>query len=68
MTVTHKEILRFLDGKPIDDELRERLRQEWENPDSLLQRLVQERVEIEERTHRGDVTWMDIEAIIKSSD
>ncbi|MHB9080381.1 MAG: helix-turn-helix domain-containing protein [Pirellulaceae bacterium] len=61
MTVTREEILHFLDGNPIDDELRHRLSQEWDNPHSLLREIVRQEMELKRRLDRGELSWMDFE-------
>ncbi|MHB9080382.1 MAG: hypothetical protein ACYC3X_23150 [Pirellulaceae bacterium] len=64
MTVTREEILHFLDGNPIDDELRHRLSQEWDNPHSLLREIVRQEMELKRRLDRGELSWIDFEVMI----
>jgi hypothetical protein len=58
MSVTQEELQAFLKGRDITEELRPRIRKEWENPDSPLRQITRREQEFAERLYTSDFSAM----------
>jgi len=68
MTLTHEEILDYLRRRPISAELRARIDEALNDPDSLLRHVLRGQAERAERMSNGDISWMDLDALLACCD